>query len=191
MSVSDKPKVAEIDESYADDISQLESDPKPDVLSGNFNNSVQTSAESAKTKNLVLAPEKSQVTLFTPWTKEVIAVPQVFIDGVPVPLNKKPKPLGVTFDPLFNFGENADDYKGKVDKCVPVMSALGRTSWGDDKETLLFTFNALMKPTLTYCAPIWAPNTKKSNRKKLQLVQNKALRIVTRCHRATSVDHLH
>jgi hypothetical protein len=71
------------------------------------------------------------------------------------------------------------------------MNALDGTDWGNDKETLLFTYNATIKPTLTFTALIWAPNTKKVHRDKLQKVQNKGLRIVTGCHKATSIDHLH
>jgi hypothetical protein len=63
--------------------------------------------------------------------------------------------------------------------------------WGNDKETLLFTYNAIIKPTLTFADPIWAPNTKKVHRDKLQIVKNKGLRIVTGCYKATSIDHVH
>jgi hypothetical protein len=145
----------------------------------------------AKLKNLKLAPEKSQVTLFTPWTKESQAVPLVSIDGVPLLLNKTPQNLGVIFDTHWTSGPNADHFKKKGDNRIPVMNALGGTDWGNDKVTLLFTYNATIKPTLTFGPPIWAPNTKPVDRKKLQLVQNKGLCIVTGCHRASSIDHLH
>jgi hypothetical protein len=56
---------------------------------------------------------------------------------------------------------------------------------------MLFTFNALIKPVLGFNAPVWAPNIKPTNIKRLQAVQNRCLRLATGCHQAASIDHLH
>ena len=42
-----------------------------------------------------------------------------------------------------------------------------------------------------YAAPIWFPITSPSLIKKLQAIQNSALRIATGCVKMTSIDHLH
>jgi hypothetical protein len=72
---SDTPHQAEIEEHYADDLDLLESDSQLDALSIKLDSSVKAVSEWAKSKNLLLSPEKSQVTLFTPWSKESRAVP--------------------------------------------------------------------------------------------------------------------
>ena len=59
------------------------------------------------------------------------------------------------------------------------------------KETLIITYKALIKPILTYAAPIWFPNASLSSIAIAQTIQNSALRIATGSHRMASVSHLH
>jgi REP element-mobilizing transposase RayT len=71
------------------------------------------------------------------------------------------------------------------------MRAVGNCNWGFDKKTLTLTYNTLIKPTFSQCAPVWAPNVKPTNVKGLQTVRNRGLRIIIGCHQAASEDHLH
>jgi hypothetical protein len=71
------------------------------------------------------------------------------------------------------------------------VSAVGGTTWCFDKETMLLTYKALMMPVFSHSPAVWVPNTKPSNIKKLQIVQNRCLRRITGCHQAASIDHLH
>jgi hypothetical protein len=101
--VSDCPALAGVHVSYADDIYLLESDANIDVLSEKLNASIQAVSDWAKRKGLVLPPEKTQVTLFTPHNFEFDTHPQVFIDGVLIPLNKTPIYLpGIKHDTKFS-----------------------------------------------------------------------------------------
>ena len=43
---------------------------------------------------------------------------------------------------------------------------------------------------MSYTAAIWYPNSKPSNVEKLQFIQNSAMRLITGCHKASSIDHL-
>ena len=71
------------------------------------------------------------------------------------------------------------------------MKALAGTTWGQDKETLLLTYNSIIKPILSYASPIWFPAASRSNLDKLQIIQNKALRIATGCVLKSDIQHLH
>jgi hypothetical protein len=57
----------------------------------------------ADSKNLVIAPSKFSVTLFTPDPNQYNFHPQVFYKGTLLPLNQKPKNLGCNLDPQFIF----------------------------------------------------------------------------------------
>ena len=63
--------------------------------------------------------------------------------------------------------------------------------WGQDKETLLLTYNALGKSITSYAAPVWSTNASDSSFKKIQTSQNAAMRTATGTHKMASIDHLH
>ena len=44
---------------------------------------------------------------------------------------------------------------------------------------------------MNYATPIWMPNASNTSLAKLQIIQNKALRIATGCYTAASADHVH
>jgi hypothetical protein len=86
--------------SYAYDLTLFESGYVLDNLSAHLDSDVKTVAEWALRKKLVLAPNKSLVTLFTHNRHQSNAYPQVSIDGANIPLNKNPKILGITWDQI-------------------------------------------------------------------------------------------
>ena len=70
-----------------------------------------------------------------------------------------------------------------------MLKALAGSSCGQDKETLLMTYNTLGKSI--YAAPVWSTNASDSSFKKIQTAQNGALRTETGAHKMASIDHLH
>jgi hypothetical protein len=189
--VSDCPTPAEIQEAYADDLSQLDSDTDIGCLGIKLSNSVNEVVEWSKRKNLVIAPAKSQIILFTPDVHQSNVHPQVCIDGQLIPLSKKLKILGCWWDTHFCYGAQASETFISLGKRVPIVKAVSNQAWGFDKETLTLTFNTLVKPVIGNCAPVWVPNIKPTHIAKLQTMQNRFLRLITGCHQASSVDHLH
>ena len=181
--------------SYADDVTIAVTHPdiSPDAstISTLLSDSFTPIANWARENKMGIAPEKSSVTLFTPWTSQVNAEPQISINNTPVPTNKRPKILGVTFDPLFTFTPHVTEIAGWASNYLQILKALTGTSWGQDKETILLTFKAIIKPLLSYAAPIWFPATCRSNIEKLQRIQNQALRIATGAVLKSDIQHLH
>jgi hypothetical protein len=75
--VSDCPTNGDILESYADNFSLLESDTDLAALAEKLQISVDEVVAWAARKKPTIAPLKSQLTLFTPWTKQVNTCPQL------------------------------------------------------------------------------------------------------------------
>ena len=97
----------------------------------------------------------------------------------------------MTFDPTLRFHKQVEAIETKAKHRLNIMRLLTGTSWGQHKETLLATYKSLIGSLITYAAPIWFPNTSASSRKKLQIIQNNALRVATGCVKMTGVDDLH
>src|SRR3989441_8976582 len=89
-----------------------------------------------KTNDLILNPDKSTATLFTPDTHEHNVTLNLTINNVIIPTVKNPKILGLTLDPSFNFGDHSKITKEKADSSIRIRKALTSTSCGKQKETL-------------------------------------------------------
>jgi hypothetical protein len=117
--------------------------------------------------------------------------PNISNDGIPVPLNDNIKYLGVNFDPLFNSSKQASCLETIGSQRKNLLKAVSGSDWGHDKETLFLTYKALVESVFSFCVGIWFPNCKPSNIARLQIIQNAAMRLMTGCHMASSVAHLH
>ena len=63
-----------------------------------------------------------------------------------------------------------------------VMKALAGSTWGFTTKTLVVTNKAIVRLILNYTTPIWFTQVSSTHLDKLEVTQNKALRITTGCH---------
>ena len=94
-------------------------------------------------------------------------------------------------DPLLSFHKNCNYVTDRIDKRNNRLKAPAASSWGQDKNTLLLTYNALRKYIASYAAPVWSTNARDSSFKKIQTAQNADLRTATGAHKMASIDHLY
>ena len=71
-----------------------------------------------------------------------------------------------------------------------IIKALTATRWGKQKETLIATYNAVMRLALKHASSIWSPLASSTSINKLQVMQNAALRTSTGCTQETNI-HKH
>ena len=69
---------------------------------------------------------------------------------------------------------------------LQIIKALAATAWRKQKETLMSTYKAVMRPDLEYASSIWSPHASSTSINKLQVMQNESLRIVTGCTQHTT-----
>ena len=89
---------------YADDISIYTLGTNVKTLSTKINKFMTTMANFLEERELIISPEKSTVTWFTPAIAEANLHPSINIKGKEIKLDENPKLLGVTFVTMFCFG---------------------------------------------------------------------------------------
>ena len=101
---------------------------------------------------LTVSTAKSTVTLFTSDTHEHHLHSQVKLADQVLPLEKKPKVLGVTLDTHLTYTQHCNNIAVKEQQRNNVFKALSGSTWGCDKETLQTTYQAIGRSILSYCS---------------------------------------
>ena len=181
----------DVNESFADDFHTAAVSKKIDAIVAVLNSAAEELDRWAKDNGMGISAQKSTVTLFTPWTKQVNERLDVKIGDEVIPTDKNVKLLGVVLDPTFSFSSHIASLVRKAVPKVNIIRALSNTDWGKDTECLLMTFKMFVRPLFNYAAPIIYPNLSNTSILKLQRIQNCALRLALGCHTSASFEHVH
>jgi hypothetical protein len=96
-----------------------------------------------------------------------------------IPYNPKPLFLGIIFDEFLCFNEHVKMLKARAIKRINILKIIRHKSWGLSQKTLKQVYMALIGSIFAYSFPILA-NASISNINKLQIIQNKAIRLIFR-----------
>ena len=94
-----------LENSDADDFTDSCSSPNVPQMAATLTTQASSVEAWADERGLTISAPKSTITLFTPQTQQSSTHPHVTLNGSQLPLEKKPRILGVTFDTHFNFTE--------------------------------------------------------------------------------------
>ena len=101
---------------------------------------------------LTLNPDKTTCTLFTPDPAEYTSNLDLTINNKALPMATHPKVLGLTLDPKLTYSTHIHNISVQAHKPLQIIKALTATGWGKQKETLMATYKAVMRPALGYLA---------------------------------------
>ena len=96
--------------------------------------------------------------------------------------------LGVNLDQRLNWDEQCKTLRGKAFRALSALRPLFMSSL--PLHTKLLVYNAFIRPLMTYASPVWA-FISKTNMNRLQVVQNKAFRIIGGYDWYTRTEQLH
>ena len=125
-----------------------------------------------KQNNLLLNPDKTTCTLFTPDPAEYTSNLDLTINNKALPMATHPKVLGLTLDPKLTYSTHIHNISVQAHKPLQIIKALTATGWGKQKETLMATYKAVMRPALEYATSVWSPIASSTSINKLQVMQN-------------------
>lgn len=136
-------------------------------------------------------PTKTQAIIF-PYNKSPKRLPNrnLKFENDNISIVNDVKYLGVTLDKKLNFSKHIDETAKKTTKVLRALWSLlnYRSTLSLKNKNLIF--KSVIRPTLTFACPIWykAANT---HIKKLQIIQNKCLKIIYNLRWRYPTDILH
>jgi len=100
------------------------------------------------------------------------------------------KYLGVTLDSKLLYRRNIENNIKKAKKSISILYPLLKKHSSLNEKTKLVLFKSYLLPILTYACPVWI-NAAKTHLNKVQIMQNKILRMVHSAPYSTRISVLH
>jgi len=140
---------------------------------------------------LKIAPHKCSFNIYRGNVPNLNELPNrsLTIFSEKIPIDKNPKYLGVTMDKSLNYSFHTNQIKTKCNKLLNILKCLSYKSWALDTEQQLVVYKALIRSCMEYAPPVLLQS--KNNVEMLQIIQNKALRIIYKEHSRSSSEPLH
>lgn len=114
----------------------------------------------------------------------------VQVNGVDVTWGRTLKYLGLQLDPKLTFQSHTEFILEKFNKLIKSLYPLIHRNSKLSTTNKVLIFKTIFRPTLTYAAPVWG-SCAASHRKKLQIAQNKVLKIILDVPRRTPTTEIH
>lgn len=97
--------------------------------------------------------------------------------------------LGVILDQRLTFKSHVTEVINKAEKRMKILKRLAGTKWGSSKDTLMLTYKTYILPMLMNGSELLICASK-SQKKRLEIMQNKALRIITGGIKSTPITSM-
>lgn len=172
-----KPKNADI-ALFADDIALISNGKLTSAIIKRLNSAINTVNKYFRKWKINLNLDKSQAIIF-PFNNSPKRTPKsnIIVNDSTIQFSNEVSYLGITLDRKLTFASHIKKSCVKTSNCLrslyPVLNRRSRLNLKN--KNLLFT--SIIRPILTYGAPIWS-HSAWSHRKKLQIIQNKTLKII-------------
>ena len=133
-----------------------------------------------------ISAEKTKALIFSKRTW--LQLPELRLQNAIIEYVPRIRYLGVVLDHKLNWTSHCEVLRGKALRTLTAMNPVMRSSLSTRSKLLLY--KSYIRPVMTYGAPAWAfiPKTKME---RLQIVQNRALRLIGVYSRHTRTEKMH
>ncbi len=138
----------------------------------------------ANSHGLSFAPAKTKIIAFS--KKRHLPPIQLSLNGATLEQTSNIKFLGLIFDSTLTWRQHIQELQQKCTQRLNLLKTLNGTTWGADKKCLLHLYQSHIRSVLDYGSIIYS-SASTSNFKKLDTVQNQALRIATGAFRTSPI----
>lgn len=114
---------------------------------------------------------------------------QIYVDNVAIQWTSHAKYLGIHLDSKLNWSIHADEVKKRGRALLKLLAPVLRSPRLHLNNKMLL-YKSIIRPAITYSIGVWGC-TAPTHIQKVQVIQNKALRMITNCPRYMRNDQLH
>lgn len=175
---------------FADDVAIMSSSVDRDEAVREVESGVTAVSEWSKKHKLILNPSKCEIGFFSNAAKDSTFKPEIRLDGRILTVNPEPVFLGVTYDRSLTFAPHVSKVAARVVTGCRVLGALSGHEWGWKRRQLRTVYLATSHSRMKYCAASWMPWAADSTLQRLEVAQNRCLRVITGQHSSTPTDSL-
>lgn len=169
---------------YADDLALFVRGNDLQTLQHNLQSTINRLAVWGDEHGLSFAPSKTKVINFT--KKRNTPLLQLNLKGEPLLQVNSTRFLGLTFDHTLTWSLHIQELRRKCSQRLNLLKKVNGTSWGADKKCILRIYYSHIRSILDYGSIVYA-SASESNLKKLDPLQNQALRIATGAFRTSPI----
>ena len=117
--------------------------------------------------------------------------PKLQLNGAPIEKTEEYKFLGVTIDAGLRFNKHIDNSIRKCSKRINILKCLAGKDWGQQLESQRKIYITYIRSCLEYASPTWWQCASPTAKKKLNKLQNVALRSISGLYKTAPIDFLH
>lgn len=173
---------------FADDTACFTSSSDTDLIISRLQLAIEKLCEYFEKWKLKLNAAKTEAVIFSRMRKN--PAKKLNIDGYSIPWNNSAKYLGLILDRKLLWTEHIAQAHLKAMKAFSALSPILNRRSHLSSSTKLAIYKTLIRPCITYGCPVWS-NTCKTNYQKLQVIQNRALKIAFNTPFKTNLLKLH
>lgn len=173
---------------FADDTASFTSSNDIDLIIGRLQLSIDLLSSYFLKWKLKINSAKTEAILFT--RKRSLPSRRLSIDDHHIPWSRSVKYLGLILDNKLNWSENSEKLRLKGTKALNALSPVLNRKSCLSGQTKLNIYRTLVRPCITYACPVWS-STCPTNIKKLQVVQNKAVKYSYNTPLYTNLNQFH
>lgn len=173
---------------FADDTASLTSSEDIDLIIDRLQLSLELLHSYFTKWKLKLNATKTEAIMFT--RQRALPKNKLKINDHPIPWSQNVKYLGITFDKKLNWSKHIETIKLKGLKAMNALSPIFNRRSKLSNKIKLKLYSTLMRPCFTYAAPVWS-STCTTNYVKLQVIQNRAIKIAYNTPFKTNLKTLH
>lgn len=164
---------------YADDTAIYTSSADPNIIISNLQSNMNTLSSYCAQWDIKLNPSKTQAIFFTRRraTRFLPGGLHVIVDNTPIQWCKKVKYLGLWFDQKMLLQNHIEHTIEKSQKLTKILYPLLCRNSKLSENNKLLIYKMIIRATITYGSQIWS-NAAHTHKKRLQIVQNRCLKII-------------